>query len=218
MPNLLFVSNGLTGKMEGMTVVTTAMCDNPNCQKLSKIPGTICEQCYSKRALSYRKNVKETYGENGVLLSEGLIPKKQLPFINAQYCRLESHGDLINETHLENYMRLVKHNPQTHFALWTKMYRLCFDYFSKHKAPRNFTLVISSLMMNQPMMKMLDRFKALGVRSKLFTVYDKQYLAAHPDVKINCGGNHCLSCLRCYKGRQEVVNELLKKDQKHKKQ
>ena len=215
MAELINVSTKLTGKMEGMTVITTAMCNNPNCAKLSQINGAICQQCYSKIGLAWKKNVRESYIRNGEILSSGIIPKRELPFVNAQYCRFESHGDLINETHLENYLRICKHNPSTKFSLWTKMYKLCYKYFSTHKPPKNFTLIISSLMMNQPMTKMLERFKELGVRTRLFTVYDKEYIAEHPEVKINCGGNHCLSCLRCYKGRNEIVNELLKKDQKN---
>lgn len=213
MPNhVLKVSNNFTGKMEGMTVITTAMCNNPNCERLSHIEGAICQQCYSKTALAYRKNVKECYITNGEILSSGIIPTNQIPYINSNFCRLESHGDLFNETHLENYLKVCKKNPQTSFALWTKQYDLVYEYFKTHKAPRNLTLVISSLMMNKQMD--IQRYKNLGLKVKVFTVYSKEYLAEHSDVKINCGGRKCIDCLRCYKGKETVINELLKKDQK----
>lgn len=215
---LLFVSNGLTGKMHGMTVITTAMSNNPNCQRLSQISGAICQKCFSKTGLAFKKNVRERYMKNGEILSSGLIPTKELPFTNAQYCRFESHGDLINETHLENYMRICRHNPQTKFSLWTKMYKLVYEYFKTHSVPKNFTLIISSLMMNKPMIEMIQRFKDIGVkRVKLFTVYSKEYLEQHPDIKINCGAKDCLGCLKCYASKEEIVNEILKKDNKDKK-
>ena len=215
---LVYVSRGLTGKMHDMTVITTAMCNNPNCQRLSQISGAICQKCYSKAGLGFKRNVRERYIKNGEILSGELIPTRELPFINAQYCRFESHGDLINETHLENYMRICRHNPQTKFSLWTKMYKLTYEYFKTHKAPRNFTLVISSLMMNKPMMDMIQRFKDIGVKKiKLFTVYDQEYLEVHPEIQINCGARDCLGCLRCYTGKEEIVNEILKNNNKDKK-
>ena len=209
--DLLKVSTGLRGKMAGMTVITSACTTNPHCEKLAQIKGSICEHCYAMRGLSYMRGPREAYVKNGELLSAGIIPTRELPFINATYCRLESHGDIINETHLENYMRICRHNPQTTFVLWTKMYNLVYNYFKNHKAPKNFVLVISSLKVNQPMGEMLTRFKELGLkRVKLFTVYDKPYLKEHPEVPIQCHGKNCLKCLCCYASKEEIINEIQK--------
>lgn len=183
--DLLKVSTNLRGKMSGMTVITSSCKGNPHCEKLAQIKGSICEHCYAMRGLSYMRGPREAYTKNGELLSSDIIPTRELPFINATYCRLESHGDIINETHLENYMRICRHNPQTTFVLWTKMYELVYNYFKSHKAPKNFILVVSSLKVNQPMEEMLARFKGLGLkRVKLFTVYDKPYLAEHSEVSM----------------------------------
>ena len=148
MMDLLKVSNALTGKMEGMTAITSSMTNNVNCQRLAQCNGSICQHCYSKTAMSYRKNVQQCYEKNGKILSENIIPKNQLPFINSQYCRFESHGDLHNETHLENFINIAKKNPHCQFALWTKQYKIILDYFKTHKQPKNLNIVISSLMVN----------------------------------------------------------------------
>ena len=205
---LLKVSTTLRGKMKGMTVITSSCTDNPHCKKLSKIEGAICTHCYAQRGLSYMRGPREAYVKNGKILSSGIIPRDELPFINASFCRLESHGDLINETHLQNYVNLCKKNSHCKFSLWTKVYDLVYDYFKTHKAPRNLTVIFSSLMVNQQMN--IERYKALGLKCKVFTVYDKQYLKTHPEVNINCGARSCITCAKCYTSKEEVINEIQK--------
>ena len=205
MDSKLKVSSDLTGKMKGMVVITTSMTNNPNCEKCSHIHGSICEHCYSKKALSYRPNVKDRYELNGKILSSAILPDEELPILNAPYVRFESHGDLINETHLENYINICKKNRYTHFALWTKNYNLILNYFKSHKKPSNLNIVISSLMLNVPISP--KRFDALGLNVKTFTVYDKEH-AEHVD--INCGGRCCLTCLKCYTSRCKTIKEQLK--------
>lgn len=207
MMDLLKVSNALTGKMEGMTAITSSMTNNVNCQRLAQCNGSICQHCYSKTAMSYRKNVQQCYEKNGKILSENIIPKNQLPFVNSQYCRFESHGDLHNETHLENFINIAKKNPHCQFALWTKQYKIILDYFKTHKQPKNLNIVISSLMVNKPINP--TPFEAIGLKVKIFTVWDKE---AAKNVNINCGGKKCIDCLNCYKksGKIKVINEIIK--------
>lgn len=203
----LFVSTNLTGKMEGMVAISSACSNNPNCEKLSQIEGSICSKCYARTGLSYRKNVRDRYEINGEILSSGIIPWDELPFINALVLRFETHGDLHNETHLQNFINIAKKNPQTKFSLWTKQYDIAYEYFKVNKAPKNFTLIISSLMINHEMD--ITKYKALGVKTKGFTVYDKGY-AEENKININCGAKDCKSCLRCYTGTSTHIRELLK--------
>lgn len=206
MTDLIKVSTGLTGKMTGMTVITTAMSNNEHCRKLASIKGTICAHCYSQRSLSYRKQMKTCYEKNGKLLSEKIIPDNQIPYINSAICRLESHGDIINETHLENYINIAKKNPHCTFALWTKQYSILLRYFKNHTQPENMIIVVSGLMLNKPIN--LKPFENLGMAVKSFTVYDK---IEGRTKEINCGGRRCIDCRRCYtKDSDKYINELLK--------
>lgn len=205
---LLKVSTNLRGKMTGMTVVTSACTNNPHCEKLAKIEGSICSHCYARRSLSYMKGPREAYVKNGILLSSGIIPKEELPYINAEFCRLESHGDLINETHLENYVNLCKKNRHCKFSLWTKQIGIIESYFATHKAPKNLTIIFSSLMVNKQMD--IQKYKDMGLKCKVFTVYDKPYLKEHKDVVINCGARSCITCQKCYTSKEEVINEIQK--------
>ena len=205
---LLSVSQGLTGKMAGMPAITSSMLCNENCQKLMQIKCSVCEKCYTKKYLSSRPSVDACYKENSNLLSSSIIPKNQLPFINAAYCRLESFGDIINATHLQNYVNLIKKNSHCVFSLFTKNYTVVFDYFKVHKQPNNLSIVISSLMLNTP----FEIERCIGLKNlKIFTVYTKKYEKEH-GVIINCGKNRCIDCRRCYtKNKTPVyIAELLK--------
>lgn len=205
---LLKVSTNLRGKMTGMTVITSACTNNPHCEKLAKIDGAICQHCYAQRSLSYMKGPREAYVKNGILLSSGIIPKEELPYVNAEFCRLESHGDLINETHLENYVNLCKKNRHCRFSLWTKQWHIVENYFATRKAPKNLTIIFSSLMVNKQMD--IQKYKDMGLKCKVFTVYDKKYLKENKDVVINCGARSCITCQKCYTSKEEVINEIQK--------
>ena len=206
---LLSVSQGLTGKMTGMPAITSSMLCNEHCQKLSNIIGTVCEKCYTMKYLKSRPAVEKCYADNTELLTSSLIPIKQLPFINAAMCRLETFGDIVNTTHLQNYINLIKKNNHCMFSLFTKNYTVVFDYFKAHKQPKNLSIVISSLILNEPFE--LEFLPQNLTNVKIFTVYTKPYAKGN-NVIINCGKNRCVDCKRCYsKNKAPIyISELLK--------
>ena len=96
------------------------------------------------------------------------------------------------------------------FCLFTKNYTVVFDYFKSHKQPKNLSIVISSLLLNQPFdVKFLAKTNLTNV--KIFTVYSKPYAKGN-NVIINCGKNRCIDCQRCYKPNKTpiYVSEILK--------
>ena len=207
---LLSVSQGLTGKMTGMPAITTSMLCNEHCQKLSQIIGTVCEKCYTMKYLKSRPAVEKCYAENTELLTSSIIPIKQLPFINAAMCRLETFGDIVNATHLQNYINLIRKNNHCMFSLFTKNYTVVFEYFKKHKQPKNLSIVISSLLLNEPFDVSFLKETAL-TNIKIFTVYTKPFAKGN-SVIINCGKTRCIDCRRCYTKTKEpiYISELLK--------
>ena len=126
-------------------------------------------------------------------------------------------NDLNNEIQLTNYLNIVRKNPSTRFTLWTKRYSLVEKYFTEHDVPDNFTLIISSLMINTKIsltfLKKTGKFK-LG-QLKSFTVYDYDYIKEHwKEMDINCGSRFCLGCRLCYDLNDvEEISEVLKADQ-----
>lgn len=196
--------------MSGIPAVTSSMLCNESCQAFMNIKGSVCEKCYTKKYLSARPNSEKCYRENTDLLSSSLIPIKQLPFINAALCRLESFGDITNTTHLQNYINLIRKNNHCMFSLFTKNYTVVFNYFKEHKQPRNLSLVISSLMLNTPFdITTISQLPLTNV--KIFTVYTKKY-ADKNGIPVTCGKNRCIDCQRCYKRNKApiYVSELLK--------
>ena len=192
-----------------MPAITTSMLCNEHCQKLSNIIGTVCEKCYTVKYLKSRPAVEKCYADNTELLTSSLIPIKQLPFINAAMCRLETFGDIVNTTHLQNYINLIKKNNHCMFSLFTKNYTVVFDYFKAHKQPKNLSIVISSLILNEPFE--LEFLPQNLTNVKIFTVYTKPYAKGN-NVIINCGKNRCVDCKRCYsKNKAPIyISELLK--------
>lgn len=210
----------MTGKMEGMISVSTSVLSNPNCCKNHKIKGSICEHCYSHNMAKMYAALDAKNQRNTEILTSGIIPWDELPVIDSgkyPICRLEAFGDLHNAIQLENYMNLVKKNPDSKWTLYTKMYRLTLDYFATHDVPANFTLMISSLFVNKRIS--LDPWKRLhkfgSGQLKVFTVWDKDYIKAHTDeLDLNCGARSCFRCRRCYNQCEtEEINEILKSDQ-----
>ena len=207
---LLSVSHGLKGKMEGMPAITSSMLCNETCAKLRATPGTVCEKCYTLKYLQSRPSVEKCYRENTELLTKSIIPIHQLPFINAAMCRLESFGDIVNATHLQNYINLIKKNNHCVFSLFTKNYTVVFNYFKTHKQPKNLSIVISSLLLNTPFdINALTQINLTNI--KIFTVYTKAYVREN-SIVINCGKNRCIDCRRCYKLNKTpiYIAELLK--------
>jgi hypothetical protein len=85
-----------------------------------------------------------------------------------------------------------------------------FNYFKTHKQPKNLSIVISSLLLNQPFdVNCLNETNITNV--KIFTVYTKAYAKGN-GVIINCGKNRCIDCQRCYKLNKTpiYVSEILK--------
>ena len=207
-----------TGKMEGICSLSTSVLLNPFCQKQQAVEGSICSHCFAEAMAKQYDALAAKLARNTKELTEKIIPEDELPDTTGlEIFRFESFGDLNNENQLINYLNIVKKNPHTRFTLWTKRYKLVEEYFSQHDVPDNFTLIISSLMINKRVdltfLKKYNKFK-LG-QLKSFTVYDYEYIKEnYPMVKINCGSRFCYGCRLCYNCNEvEEINEVLKADQ-----
>ena len=205
------------GKMEGVPSISTSVLLNKNCEKNSHILGSICSHCYAHSLCEQRSGLATALARNTEILTASVLSDGDLPETSdSEIFRFESFGDLNNDTQLINYMNIVAKNPGTRFTLYTKQYELVKEYFTTHPAPENFTLIVSSLMVNKEIdiKFLLDLGVFAPGQLKTFTVYNKKYLLEHPEVKINCGSNLCLGCRLCYDKNEEVhIREILKTDQ-----
>ncbi len=217
---MIEITKNHTGKMEGMVSISTSVFMNENCKKNHLIKGSICEHCFSHTLSKMYKELDQKNRRNTEILTKSVLPDEELPVfdpVKFPLVRLESFGDLNNETQLINYINIVKKNPDCRFSLYTKMYKIVLSYFSLHECPKNMNLVISSLFLNKPINP--EPFYKTGSfeegQLKVFTVYDYDYLHDHPEATINCGSRNCRLCQRCYSKNPTIyVNEILKTDQR----
>lgn len=207
-----------TGKMEGIQSISTSVVLNRNCQKNQKIRGSICSKCFAEAMMGMYNALEAKVARNTKVLTERVLNVDELPDTSGQSIfRFESFGDLNNVNQLENYLNIAKKNPKTRFTLWTKQYELVCDYFLSHDVPNNFTLILSSLMLNKKIdltfMKKTGKFKPGQLKS--FTVYDKEYIFGHhKELNLNCGSRCCIRCRKCYDQNEiEEISEILKSDQ-----
>lgn len=197
-----------TGKMSGMVSLSTSTLENKECECHAKVAGSICEHCFARNLLNQRKSMNPALEQNYLILNSVVIPVELWPLLNYRFFRNEAFGDLGSVTHTMNYFNFMHRNSSTRFGMWTKNYKYIRETIEKHgyKKPKNVQIVVSSLFLNIQL-----NIKLFPYADKVFTVYDKEYLEKHPEIIINCGKRHCLSCLNCYEDNEIVyINELLK--------
>lgn len=207
------ISKKMTGKMTGIQGLTTSCLENPICKKRMENNNTVCANCYAVKYLKSRKNVREKYAANTELLTKHEFTLEEVPFINAQYFRFESFGEIQNMLQVKNYFTICNKNPDVNFALWSKNIGIINDAIQKYriKKPANLNIVYSESRLNH----VHDKNETIQILSiypfvdKIFTVYDKNHAE---DVKINCGKKRCMDCLKCYKKSDKTIhiNEMLK--------
>ena len=122
----------MTGKLQGLQAISTNTVTNKFCTKMnaSKNDDVICKHCYSHSMLNtYRKNMQNALQRNSDALSIKVLEDENIPRINQLYMRFNAHGELINETHLVNLVKICMLNPNVTFALWTKRKDIVIKYF-----------------------------------------------------------------------------------------
>lgn len=198
-------NKAMTGKMEGITCLSTSNLCNPFCAARKDRADMICSRCYADATCKNYKGLRENMQRNTEILTSTLFEISDFPIINAMIFRLEAFGDLVNATQAINYLRLCKANPGVKFALWTKNPGIIAQAIRVESKPDNLVVILSSALFNTP----CDASRWSFI-DKTFTVYDKPTIA-RDGVEINCGSRSCLACQRCYHKHTETdIREQLK--------
>lgn len=192
----------MQGKMKGFKSLNTSPLDNTFCNGMACRDDTICSHCYSRRALkTYATNGRKPWKRNGYILSKKVLDEEKLPDITDKYFRFHSHGELINENHLINFVNIAKKNPDTNFVLYTKRK----DLIKKigKCGVSNIRYIYSEPLINNPCDVIPEGFDGK------FRVFSRDYVQKH-NIDINCEGKSCMECLKCYTGGIRIANELIK--------
>lgn len=228
----------MSGKMEGMSGLSTSCLHNTHCQNRIKNNIGICKHCFAKSILEqYNMVNKETdtleafsdtyinMYHNYILLTSRELNKSQFPKVTSSIFRFESLGDLQNETQVKNYFNLCNWNQSTKFTLWTKNPWLIRNVISEgYEKPSNLIIIYSNPYLNNEAYKTYaydyslmtpERyFNLYPFIDKVFSVFEWEY-AINNNIAINCCDKHCHDCKICYSNNNiQFVNEILKKDQK----
>ena len=200
------ITTNHTGKMRGMISLSTSCLCNKYCKAYAKDPKKVCHKCYAVTQMNYQKSMQPCFEKNTKILTESVIPKEYLPIINAAVFRFEAFGDIQNETQVINYFNICKKNKHVNFALWTKNPAIIDRAIkSGHAKPKNLQIVLSSHYLNK--VADINRWSFVD---KIFTVFTKDYIEEN-NVKINCKGESCLLCQKCYHKNKEIyMNEELR--------
>lgn len=192
--------------MKNIDSISTSCLANEACEGRRLITGAVCQKCYAKKYLTHRPNLNEKLIDNMDILTTELLQDSDFPIINAHTFRLESFGELVNEIHLTNYIKLCELNPRTVFGLWTKELAILGRVFETVPKPQNLVITLSSPYINKP----FDMWADVWYIDHVFTVYEKKF-AKDNGIDINCGKKKCIECLKCYsKDTEFYINELLK--------
>jgi len=178
----------MSGKLTGIPAYNTNTKSNEFCIR-QKDTDTICGQCYSHKMLdTYRKSCIPAWQHNSDEFSDW-IDWDDLPVVNAAFVRLNGHGELINDTHYQNIIRLARKNPHTTFALWTKRASIVRQYQARpiHGMPTNLILVFSNPRID----------KVIGVPRGFHKVFNN--VSKGSTAPQNCTGRKCMDCLACYR-------------------
>lgn len=203
--NGLFYTSDLSGKMLNVMSIPTDTMGNDFCSdqlrrsiSLNKYGvKLVCQTCYARRYESLRPSIRVAYRHNSNLLSSALLSDDDIPYLNAEICRFDSDGELINDIHYLNIKRIAEKNRDVQFALWTKRPEIV----QRNGFVKNIIYIYSSAMLN----KVAE--KPYGF-NKVFTVFEKDR-----DADINCRSfsGACMSCRLCYSTNKTVyINEIKK--------
>ena len=186
-----------TGKLNGIPSINTSVLNNGFCSKMRE-SDSVCSKCYASRMEQRYSNLHKAIEKNDTVLSDSIIPNQYLPTFNNLAIRFHSLGELINTTHLHNFLNIAEKNPSVIFTLWSKRKDIINKVLSKRVKPSNLILIYSS--------SIIDKIARLPKHfNKVFTAHLKG-----SEANINCHGT-CITCMKCYSHNDIVfINEIVK--------
>lgn len=209
--NALNIAYHTSGKIEeAASIDGTASCEF--CMKMRSAAENnvliICGACYAA-AESWKEAAWRRHKLNALILSSVLFSHEELSkiILPSFICRINEDGDIANETHARNILRIIKTHGQVNFGFWYKNAAAVAGalnaegYEKRSELPHNVSFVKSSLLIGFPASP--DWFT-----DRIFTVYpDKETTEAA--IKANhweCNGRKCKGCKwNCYHNTPHIA-------------
>ena len=163
----------------------------------------ICAHCYSDTDGKIHFGLANRNMLNKAILNVD-IPQQvwreafQIPMF-ALFFRCQSFGETDTVMEARNFIRMsraIERIWDLPAGCWSKNSPVWAKAFEEEGKPENMTYVQSSPRINVKTQIAPCIRKWCDHR---FTVFDKEFLASHPGVKINCGGRSCAECVKAHK-------------------
>lgn len=184
------------------------LCETCNARAAVDEPLNICRYCYARKLLNLRHTLYAKTARNNEIATGRAWTAADIPIIFARFFRLESFGEIQNETQVKNYFLLAKQNAGTIFNLFTKNADIIKN--ADLKKPENMRIVYSLQEINAG----ITPEKLEGIK-KEFPFINSVFRVVTPEklegIKNQCGG-FCPDCMKCFKaGPLQVITEGLRK-------
>lgn len=119
---------------------------------LAKVPGSVCSSCYALKGRYVFGNVQAAMERRYQSLKDPKWVDAMVYMIKRRKCdyfRWHDSGDIQDDAHLHNIVKVAKACPDTKFWLPTREAATVRKYLSKHgKFPPNLTVRVSAAMVN----------------------------------------------------------------------
>ena len=198
----------MSGKLKNVPSINTNTVTNDFCIKMNKSNNDkcICKYCYSHNMLNtFRKNCQKSFQHNSNLLKT-ILSDNQLPIIkNNDILRINSHGEIINDNHVRNIIKICELNKNITVSLYTKRINIVNKVLDEiGYKPNNLIIVYSNPIIDKP----IDKKPS----NKFYKYVDKIFNVLSTDNnKINCDKNNCDNCRICYnKNKTNIIYEKIK--------
>lgn len=189
-----------TGKIAGISSCDSSCNGCTFCAKMRKAaesdPSIICGKCYDAKQEKYKINVQKRHTLNLRIMSNVLFTVDELRTVaTTDITRINSSGDLENDTHGRNMVRFGWAHPESMVSLWAKNQTAAKHAFDAEGKPKNMRYIASSIRIDCPI-----PFPEYA--DNTFTVYSTPEKLAEAVARGagECNGKKCEECgKKCYK-------------------
>ena len=165
--------------------------------KLAKKEGTVCHDCYALKGAYVWPSVRKAHERRLSLINtSGWVDNMVSAINNDKYFRWFDSGDIQDDNHLADIVRVAIATPDTKHWLPTKEYLIVARYMRKHgRFPKNLTVRVSSPNIDQAPIEHYQHTSTVHTNQP----FGRECIAHKQD-------NECKDCRACWNPRIKNIS------------
>ena len=165
--------------------------------KLAKKEGTVCHDCYALKGAYVWPSVRKAHERRLSLINtSGWVDNMVSAINNDKYFRWFDSGDIQDDNHLADIVRVAIATPDTKHWLPTKEYLIVARYMRKHgRFPKNLTVRVSSPNIDQAPIEHYQHTSTVHTNQP----FGRECIAYKQD-------NECKDCRACWNPRIKNIS------------